>query len=128
MGEFPFKVYLYFIFRVLVGGLFFMHGAQKLFGWFGASGTVELVSLIGLAGIIEFAGGLLIVLGLFTRYVAMITAAEMLVAFFKAHFPQGWNPLLNSGELSLLYFSAFLVLIVLGARMWSLDRVFFDKR
>lgn len=68
--------YLYFVFRVFVGLLFFQHGAQKLFGWFGGN-AVELLGLMGLAGLIESVGGLAIALGLFTRPFAFAGALEM---------------------------------------------------
>ncbi len=121
---------LYFLFRVLAGLLFFFHGGQKLFGWFGGAGgngAVTLVSLFGLAGIIEFLGGLVIVLGLFSRLAATIAAVEMLIAFFMMHFPQGWNPLLNMGEAAVLYFAAFLVLIAYGNGRWSLEQKLLGK-
>ena len=120
---------IYVVFRVLVGLLFLQHGGQKLFGWFGGLGgsTAPLFSLMGLAGVIEFVGGLALVLGLFTRLVATITATEMLVAFFKAHFPQTWVPVLNQGEPALLFFAAFLVLIIYGSGKWSLEQALFKK-
>lgn len=110
----------YFIFRLLVGLLFFMHGAQKLLGWFSDNEPVAFMSLMGLAGIIELVGGLAIVLGIFTRPVAFIGALEMLVAYFMVHAPNGANPLLNKGELALLYFAAFLVLATQGAGKFAL--------
>ena len=120
---------IYVVFRVLVGLLFLQHGGQKLFGWFGGLGgsAAPLFSLMGLAGVIEFVGGLALVLGLFTRLVATITATEMLVAFFKAHFPQTWVPVLNQGEPALLFFAAFLVLIIYGSGKWSLEQALFKK-
>ncbi|MBI2146208.1 DoxX family protein [Candidatus Woesearchaeota archaeon] len=120
---------IYVLFRVLVGLLFMQHGGQKLFGWFGGLGgsAAPLFSLMGLAGVIEFFGGLALVLGLFTRLVATITAVEMLVAFFKVHFPQSWIPLLNQGELALLFFAAFLVLIIYGSGKWSLEQALLKK-
>ncbi len=120
---------IYVVFRVLVGLLFLQHGGQKLFGWFGRLGgsAAPLFSLMGLAGVIEFVGGLALVLGLFTRLVATITATEMLVAFFKAHFPQTWVPVLNQGEPALLFFAAFLVLIIYGSGKWSLEQALFKK-
>jgi len=117
----------YFVFRILVGFLFFQHGAQKLFGWFGAKGTVPLVSLFGLAGVIEFFGGLLLIVGLFTRTVAIVSAVNMVGALIIVHFPLGWSPINNNGELALLYFAAFLVLMVKGAGMYSLDKKLFKK-
>ena len=118
--------YFYFVFRVVVGILFFLHGGQKLFGWFGYD-AAQLISFMGLAGVIEFFGGLFIVLGLLTRLSALIGALEMLVAYFMAHAPQGLIPLVNKGELALLYFAAFLVLFVSGAKRWSLERAIFKK-
>lgn len=113
---------LYFVFRVLVGLLFLHHGMQKLFGAFGGS-PVELISLIGLAGGIEFFGGILITLGLFTQTVALFGSLEMLTAYFMVHIPQGFIPILNSGEPALLFFAAFLVLMAHGSGKWALCHV-----
>lgn len=114
------------ILRILAGALFFMHGTPKLFGWFGgmgeAGGSAPLVSLMGLAGVLEVFGGLLILLGLFTRPVALILTLEMIIAYFRAHFPQGPIPYLNGGELALLYMSVWIFLAGNGAGPWSLDR------
>ncbi len=111
--------YFYFAFRVLVGLMFFQHGAQKLFGLFSGN-QVELFSLMGLAGVIEFTAGLLIAFGLFVQIAALIGIIDMLGALFIAHFPRGWNPLLNGGELALLYLLSFFVLAIYGARSWNL--------
>lgn len=119
--------YLYFIFRVFVGLLFFQHGAQKLLGWFTERPPAELFSLIGLAGIIEFAGGLAIALGLFTRLVALISATQMLFAYFMAHISRGLIPIENKGELALLYFVTFLILTVYGAKKWSIENFLLKK-
>ena len=116
--------YLFLLFRVLIGFLFFQHGAQKLLGWFGG---IPMNGMMYVAGIIELAGGILILLGLFTRVAATITALEMLAAYFIAHFPQGLNPFLNGGELALLYFAAFLVLVIHGAGKYNLERVLWKK-
>ncbi|MDP3734508.1 MAG: DoxX family protein [Nanoarchaeota archaeon] len=120
---------LYLILRVVVGFLFLQHGGQKLFGWFGGLGgsSAPLLSLMGLAGIIELFGGLMIVLGLFNRLAALLGAIEMLVAYFMVHFPQGWNPMSNGGELALLYFAAFLVILAMGNGKWSLERALLKK-
>lgn len=127
----PFGDYLYFIFRIMVALLFFQHGLQKLFGFFGGingrGGTVEIWSLLGLAGIIEFIGPIAIILGIFTRPVALLMALEMSVAYFKAHLPAGFIPLVNQGELALLYFAAFIVLVEYGAGKWSLDKKIFEN-
>ena len=126
MGMNKFENYFYFVFRVFLGLLFLEHGAQKLFGWFGGS-SVDLVSLMGLAGIIEFFGGLLITLGLFTRITAVITAIEMIVAYFIAHISNGLIPIVNQGELALLYFASFLILISYGSKKWGLDNLLHIK-
>jgi putative oxidoreductase len=101
------------------------HGAQKLFGVPPGQqpGTVRVLSLMGLAAILELFGGLLIALGLFTRPVAFILAGEMAVAYFMAHAPQGFWPLLNRGELAALYCFVFLYLAVAGGGPWSVDRL-----
>src|SRR5215207_9059193 len=108
------------VLRIGAGLLFMEHGLQKLFGMFGGFGgtpgaTAPLASQMGLAGILETGGGLLLVLGLFTRPVAFLLAGEMLVAYFQAHFPRGGWPLENGGELPLLYVVVFLFLAANGA-------------
>lgn len=117
----------YVLFRVVAGLMFAQHGAQKLFGWFGANGAVELVSLMGLAGVIEFVGGLAIALGFFSRFSAVGGVAVMVGALVMVHFPQGWNPLLNKGELALLYLVAFLNVLVHGNGKWSLEQSLLKK-
>ena len=119
--------YFYFVFRVLIGLLFLLHGIMK---WQGiASGTTPMTSLIWYAGIIEIIAGVLFILGLFVRPAAFITSIEMLVAFFKVHVGSTGilNPLVNKGEPAVLFFLAFLVILSQGARKWSLDNVFFKK-
>lgn len=111
--------------RMGTGLLFFMHGTPKLFGWFGGfggGGTAELLSFYGLAGVLEVFGGLLILVGLFTRPVALVLALEMLVAYGKAHLPRGLVPYENSGELALLYMCVFVLLAAWGAGPFSIDR------
>ncbi len=119
-----YEEYFYFVFRVFVGLMFTQHGVQKLFGLLGGT-QVELVSLMGLAGVIELVGGLLIALGLFTRFAAFFSACDMVGAWFISHIANGWIPILNKGELALLYFAAFLVIMVYGAKKWGLDKVLF---
>ncbi|HEY4719730.1 MAG TPA: DoxX family protein [Candidatus Methylomirabilis sp.] len=114
--------------RIMTGALFIPHGAQKLFGVLGGfggqpGGTVPLLSLMGLAGLLEFFGGLLVLLGLFTRPVAFILSGEMAAAYFMAHIPQGFWPLLNRGELAALYCFVFLFLSASGGGDLSLDTV-----
>jgi putative oxidoreductase len=113
------------VLRIVAAFLFMAHGTQKLFGWPATEPrqTVELMSLFGLAGVLETFGGLLLLLGLFTRPVAFLLAGEMAVAYFMAHAPQGFWPLLNRGEAPVLYCFLFLYLAAAGAGTWSLDAV-----
>lgn len=111
--------------RIGAGLLFMQHGAQKLFGLLGgvdgAGAAVPLLSQFGLAGILEFFGGALVVLGLFTRPVAAILAALMVAAYFIAHAFQAVFPIQNGGELALLYALVFAFLAASGSGAWSLD-------
>ena len=111
--------------RVVAGLLFMMHGGQKLLGWFGGvdgqGATVQLMSLFGLAGVLELVGGILIILGLFTRPVAFILAGEMAVAYFMGHVPRGFWPLQNQGEPAVLFCFIFLYMAAVGAGEYSLD-------
>ena len=111
------------VLRIVAAFLFMSHGTQKLFGWPASEPqkTAELMSLFGLAGVLETFGGLLLLLGLFTRPVAFILAGEMAVAYFMAHAPQGFWPILNRGELPALYCFLFLYLAAAGGGAWSLD-------
>ena len=121
----------YFLFRSIVGLLFMQYGAQKLFGYLGGAGgsggSVELMSLMGLAGVIEFFGGLAVFLGLFTRFFASIASVEMLIAYFMAHFPQNFFPVLNKGDLALMFFVSFLIIAKYGAGKWALEKFFREE-
>ena len=123
----PYSPYLYAVLRIVVGFLFVCHGAQKLFGVLGgfgpSGGTAPLVSLMGLAGLIEFFGGLLIMIGWLTGYVAFIASGHMAAAYFLAHYPRGFWPILNNGEPSVLFCFIFLYMASQGAGVWSLDRI-----
>lgn len=117
---------LYAVFRIMIGLLFFQHGAQKLFGWFTDKGAVELVSLMGVAGVVELIGGLAIALGLYTRLAALLGAGQMAVAFGTTHLKigaglAGWIPIMNRGELALLFFAAFLIILAHGSVKWGLE-------
>ena len=119
--------------RIMAGFLFFPHGAQKLFGLFGGFGgqpgaTAPLWSLMGVAGILEFFGGLLVMCGLFTRPVAFILSGQMAAAYFMAHFPRGFWPLLNQGELAALYCFTFLFLAAGGGGDFSIDGLLRKRR
>ena len=109
--------------RIVVGFLFMTHGGQKLFAWFGAEQSAELMSRFGVAGVLEFFGGLMIALGLFTRPVAIILSGQMAVAYFWMHLPRGFWPWANGGELATIYSFMFLFLAAAGAGSFSVDNV-----
>ena len=113
------------ILRIVAALLFMEHGGQKLFGIppSAQGGTVSLLSMAGVSGILEFFGGLLLLLGLFTRPVAFILSGEMAVAYFMVHAPLGFWPLLNDGEKAALYCFVFLYLAVAGGGPWSVDHL-----
>jgi putative oxidoreductase len=123
----PFGSTMQGIFRIGVALLFMQHGAQKLFGLLGGSQVESFVSLMGLAGVMEFFGGLLVVLGLFTRPVSGILALEMVIAYFMAHAPNGVFPVQDGGgELALLYALGFALIATLGAGKFNLQEQFGD--
>ena len=111
--------------RIVTGFLFFQHGYPKLFGSIPGSreaeGAAQVLSIIWVSGVLEVVGGLLIMIGLFTRPVAFILAGEMAVAYFWRHAPQGFWPGSNRGELAALYCFVFLYLFAAGGGRWSLD-------
>jgi putative oxidoreductase len=112
---------IYALLRIVAGFLFFQHGLPKLFGGFGREQPAELMSQMGLAGVIEVFGGVLIAVGLFTSPVAFIASGEMAVAYFQAHAPRGFWPIVNGGELAALYCFVFLYFAAMGSGKWSLD-------
>ena len=109
------------ILRIMVGLLFLEHGLAKLFGFPSAAMHPAMFHLLWFAGVIEALGGLLVALGLFTRYAAFIMSGEMAVAYFLVHAPQGFFPILNMGELAIVYCFAFLYLAAAGPGPWSVD-------
>lgn len=113
------------VLRIVAGFLLMQHGMQKLLGLPAPmpTGTVPLLSLFGFVGVLELGGGLLLLLGLFTRPVAFVLSGFLAAAYFMAHAPQGFWPLLNKGELAALYSFVFLYLAVAGGGAWALDRL-----
>ena len=115
------------ILRIIVGLLYLEHGTQKIFNFppRPQARPYELFTLVpGLAGILELVGGILIVLGLFTRPVAFILSGEMAFAYFMSHAPRGFFPIAqggNGGETAILYCFIFLYFFLVGAGAWSLD-------
>jgi putative oxidoreductase len=119
--------YAYAAMRIVTGFLFLFHGLQKLFGMFGGQ-VVELTSLRGVAGVIELVGGSLVMVGLFTAPVAFICSGEMAFAYFIAHHPQSFWPILNRGELPALFCFVFLYIAARGAGPLSVDRLLWRRR
>ncbi len=130
------------VLRIVAAFLLMQHGAQKLFGVPAAPPPPQQQQVVQqtgqqqapqqprrtpplmiVAGVLEFFGGLVLLLGLFTRPVAFILAGQMAVAYFMAHAPQGFWPLQNRGELAALYCFVFLYLAAAGGGPWSLDRL-----
>ncbi len=112
------------VLRIVAAFMFMQAGTMKLLGFpagMPGGGTVPLVSEIGLAGILEIFGGGLMLLGLFARPVAFILSGEMAVAYFQAHFPQGFWPILNGGQPAIFYCFLWLYFSAAGAGAWSLD-------
>jgi putative oxidoreductase len=111
--------------RIIVGYLFLQHATAKLFGFPHVAyfDNLKVLSLNGIAGIIELVGAPLIILGLFTRPVAFVLSGEMAFGYFIAHAPQGnfFSPLLNQGEGAVLYCFVFLFLAAAGPGSWSVD-------
>ncbi|MGH7500348.1 MAG: DoxX family protein [Longimicrobiales bacterium] len=121
------------IMRIVVAFLYWSHGAQKLMGWFGGfgpdGGTADLGTIFGAAGIIEFFGGLLLILGLLTQPVAFLVSGEMAVAYFTQHMPNGgfW-PWDNRGEVVAAFCFVFLFFAFAGAGAFSLDGLLRRRR
>ena len=111
------------VLRIITGLLIIQHGMGKILGFpaFPAYANVQPLSLIGAAGFIELIGGALLIIGLCTRPVAFVLAGEMAFAYFIAHFPKDFHPLINGGTLAALYCFTCLYLSTAGAGPWSID-------
>ena len=122
----------YFLLRVVSGFLFIQSGGLILFGWFGGipgqPGHPPLLSETGIGGVLEFFGGIAIMLGLFTRPVAFILSGMMAVAYWQFHAPNGAWPLQNQGMPAVLFCFIFLYLAARGGGDWSLDALIRRKR
>src|SRR6478609_9288598 len=121
--------YVLGLLRIIVGFLFLQHGSAKLLGapHVAMFDGLQLMSLMGVAGILELVGGTMILIGLFTRPVAFILSGQMAVAYFMAHAPNGFLPILNQGELAVLYSFIFLYFTFAGAGKLSLDSIYCKK-
>jgi len=116
-----FESIAYAALRIVSGFLFSCHGAQKLFGAFGGHQTLHNPLMLT-AGIIEFGCGILILLGFFTNIAALIASGEMAVAYFTQHFPRGFIPIQNGGELAVVYCFVFLFIATHGGGKYAVQK------
>jgi putative oxidoreductase len=120
--------YVLSVVRIVVGLLFLEHGTSKYLGFPAVPHAPDAMSMSGVGGLLELIGGALIVVGLFTRPVAFVLCGEMAVAYFYAHFPRNFFPVINGGDAAILYCFVFLYLMFAGAGPWSLDALFSRSR
>ena len=116
--------YLLSLLRIVAALMFMQSGTVKLFGWpmsMPGGGSPPLMSQIGIGAMLEFVGGALLLVGLFTRPVAFILSGEMAVAYFQFHFPRAFWPVVNEGQPAVLYCFIWLYMSARGAGPWSLD-------
>lgn len=127
--ETKYKEHIYVIFRVGIGALFFMYGAQKIFGWWGMpGGAASFGTLIWYAGVAELLIGMALIAGVLTRLASFFGVTEMLVAYVLGHVTKGgWNPAINQGAPALLFMLAFLLTLGYGARKSSLEQAVLGK-
>ena len=107
--------------RFVAGFCFLWHGSAKLLHYPGGMEGIQLMSLMGLAGVLELVGGTLVCIGLFTKPVAFVLSGEMAFAYFMAHAPHGWLPAMNGGDAAVLYCFVFLYLSAAGGGPISVD-------
>jgi putative oxidoreductase len=111
------------VLRIVTALLFMMHGTAKLFQvpHQAMFDNLQIMSLLGLQGVLEVGGGLLLLIGLFSRPVAFVLSGDMAVAYFMAHWPKSWLPILNGGDLAVVFCFVFLYLSFAGPGPWSID-------
>lgn len=121
--------YMLSVLRIMSALLLLQHGTAKLFGFprLDYFENLELFSLIGIAGIIEVVGGILLLIGFWTRVSAFILSGELAFAYFLGHASQGFFPIVNGGELAVLYTFVFLYLSVAGGGKWCIDYLIHSK-
>jgi putative oxidoreductase len=120
--------YLRAILRIVAALLFIEHGTQKLFGFPAAEFSPSFLSLPWIAGVLEIVGGALVAVGLFTRPVAFLLSGQMAVAYWMAHAPQNFFPVLNGGDAAVLYCFVFLYFVFAGPGAWSVDAMLAKRR
>jgi putative oxidoreductase len=114
------RPYILSVLRIVVALLFLEHGLQKYFGF--PSAGPPMTPLLYVQGAIEVVGGILLLIGAYTRPVAFILAGDMAVAYFMAHFPRSFFPAMNAGDAAVLYCFVFLYIVFAGGGAWSVDR------
>jgi len=117
----PYSTHTYALLRIITGLLFMSHGLQKVLGMFGGAPAGAPPFVIYGAGGIELVAGALIAIGLFTRWAAFIASGEMAVAYWMAHGPNAFHPIVNKGELAVVYCFVFLFIAAHGSGIWSVD-------
>ena len=120
--------YVLSILRIVAALLFLEHGTSRLFGWPSPIPTPALLSMYWFAGAIELVGGILLLLGLFTRCAAFVMSGEMAFAYFISHAPSGFFPILNRGDAAILYCFVFLYIAFAGGGPWGIDSLIRAKR
>ena len=118
--------FFYALLRIVAGVLFACHGAQKLFGVLG--GQKQEATMMIIAGVIEFVGGILIAVGLFAGYAAFLASGQMAIAYFTRHAPEAFWPIQNRGELAVLYCFVFLYIASVGSGIMSIDAIIAKTR
>ena len=120
--------YVLSIMRIVAALLFLEHGTSRLFGWPSPIPTPALLSMYWFAGAIELVGGILLLLGLFTRCAAFVMSGEMAFAYFISHAPSSFFPILNRGDAAILYCFVFLYIAFAGGGPWGIDSLIRAKR
>lgn len=124
----PYESRLLSVLRIMSGLLLLQHGTTKYLNFpAGPMNNASPLTMSGFAGILELIGGVLLVIGLFTRPVAFVISGMCAVAYFYAHAPRGFFPILNGGELAALYSFVFLYLAAAGGGPWSADKALLEK-
>lgn len=116
------RPYILSILRIVIGLLFLQHGLSKVFNFPAPSPVPSLTGLLLLAAFLETVGALLFLVGAYTRIVAFILSGEMALGYFMVHAPQSFYPLVNKGELAVIYCFIFLYFAFAGGGPWSVDR------
>lgn len=117
----PYAPQTYALMRIVVGLLFMSHGLQKIPGLFGGMPPQAPALVVYGAGTIELVGGALVAVGLFTRWAAFVSSGLMAVAYWMAHGLNAWHPMINQGELAVIYCFVFLFIAANGPGIWSID-------